>query len=168
MVFERVLDQALDSRQVLDALDRAGGAFSREQLRTRALRARTAITAAVAVEYQAYLRARSAATGPGGPAEGAREAAPARGTGALVLPLLAAAKPVLRLLVTARRPRCAGEDGASPDADTVADAASAREAWELALLERGVVPFLLGRLEEALMGRDRGEGQSRELPNRMR
>lgn len=58
VVFERVLDQALDSRQVLDALDRAGGAFGREQLRTRALQARTAITAAVAVEFQAYLRAR--------------------------------------------------------------------------------------------------------------
>ena len=31
----------------------------------------------------------------------------------------------------------------------------------------GFVPFLLGRLEEALMG-ERGGAQSRELPNRMR
>ncbi|CAL9324914.1 hypothetical protein [Streptomyces sp. SudanB182_2057] len=42
--------------------------------------------------------------------------------------------------------RPGGSRTATAPADTVA---RARQAWELALLERGVVPFLLGRLEEA-------------------
>ncbi|MEU5533355.1 hypothetical protein [Streptomyces sp. NPDC020362] len=153
VVFERALDQALNSPQVLDALDRAAGVLGREQLRTRALQARTAITAAVAVEYQAYLRARSAATGPGGPAESVCEAPPVRGAGGLPL-LPAATRAVLRLLVTGRGGRSNGRGRAR--ADAAADVARAREVWELALLERGVVPFLLGRLEEVLM-QERGD-----------
>ncbi|MEU9990174.1 hypothetical protein AB0E10_25910 [Streptomyces sp. NPDC048045] len=161
VVFERMLDQALNSQQVRDALDRAAGVFSREQLRTRAQEARTAITAAVAVEYQAYVRARSAVTGPHGPADGARRAAPARGAGPLLL-LPAAARAVLRLRVTRRGARSAGggRTPADAEADAAADVARAREVWELALLERGVVPFLLGRLEEVLM-RERGDRAGR-------
>ncbi|GAA2734565.1 hypothetical protein [Streptomyces nogalater] len=45
-----------------------------------------------------------------------------------------------------------GSGAVAGSADTVA---RARQAWELALLERGVVPFLLGRLEEARLGQRR-------------
>ncbi|MEU7558363.1 hypothetical protein [Streptomyces eurythermus] len=45
-----------------------------------------------------------------------------------------------------------GSGAAAVPSDTVA---RARQAWELALLERGVVPFLLGRLEEARLGQRR-------------
>ncbi|MFF7753783.1 hypothetical protein ACFZCP_32150 [Streptomyces sp. NPDC007971] len=159
VVFERMLDQALNSQQVRDALDRAAGVFSREQLRTRAQEARTAITAAVAVEYQAYVRARAAVTGPHCPADGARRAAPARGARPLLL-LPAAARAVLRLRVTRRGARSAGEGRTPADAEAAAEVARAREVWELALLERGVVPFLLGRLEEVLM-RERGDRAGR-------
>ncbi|MFF7092547.1 hypothetical protein ACFY9A_09120 [Streptomyces rubradiris] len=48
--------------------------------------------------------------------------------------------------------RSGGSRTAAAPADTVA---RARQAWELALLERGVVPFLLGRLEEARLGQRR-------------
>ncbi|WP_405444995.1 hypothetical protein OG350_02480 [Streptomyces achromogenes] len=46
--------------------------------------------------------------------------------------------------------RSGGSGAAAGSADTVA---RARQAWELALLERGMVPFLLGRLEEAHLER---------------
>ncbi|WP_381561860.1 hypothetical protein [Streptomyces eurythermus] len=48
--------------------------------------------------------------------------------------------------------RSGGSGAAAAPTDTVA---RARQAWELALLERGVVPFLLGRLEEARLGQRR-------------
>ncbi|MGW2747042.1 hypothetical protein [Streptomyces sp. NPDC001450] len=145
VVFERVLDQALNSPQVLDALDRAAGVADREQLRTRAVRARAAITAAATVEYQEYLRARSAA-------EGATCEPATR-----IVPGLSAAKAAWRW-VAVKRYRAAGA-GDAP-ADDVPDVTGARETWELALLERGVVPFLLGRLEELLM-RERGDRTAR-------
>ncbi|AOR33120.1 hypothetical protein BFF78_20455 [Streptomyces fodineus] len=50
-------------------------------------------------------------------------------------------------VVAAARRRPADQPDAPEDA--VTDAARAREEWELALLERGVLPFLLGRLEES-------------------
>ncbi|OXY97534.1 hypothetical protein BEK98_08215 [Streptomyces diastatochromogenes] len=140
VVFERALDHALNSQQVLDALVRAKGVADREQLRTRAVRARAAITAAAAVEYQEYLRARSAV-------EGANREPVAR-----VVPGWSAARAALRW-VAAKRDRAGAGD---VPADDVPDVTRAREAWELALLERGVVPFLLGRLEELLMGQRGG------------
>jgi hypothetical protein len=48
VTFERVLDEALNSRQIRHALERATGALNREQLRTRTLQARMAIAAAAA------------------------------------------------------------------------------------------------------------------------
>ncbi|MFE7855721.1 hypothetical protein [Streptomyces sp. NPDC057403] len=51
------------------------------------------------------------------------------------------------LIVAAARNRAA--DQADVPEDAVTGAARAREEWELALLERGVLPFLLGRLEES-------------------
>ncbi|MFI9424280.1 hypothetical protein ACIG54_12050 [Streptomyces achromogenes] len=52
--------------------------------------------------------------------------------------------------------RSGGSGAAAGSADTVA---RARQAWELALLERGVVPFLLGRLEEAHLERLRDHAE---------
>jgi hypothetical protein len=53
-------------------------------------------------------------------------------------------------LVMEVRGRTAGGNPASGTADP--DVTRAREAWETALLERGMLPFLLGRLEEARTG----------------
>ncbi|WP_438484108.1 hypothetical protein [Streptomyces sp. S186] len=55
------------------------------------------------------------------------------------------------LLVTAARNRAAGAD--SP-AEAVPEVARAHEAWQLALLERGIMPFLLGRLDAAADAED--------------
>ncbi|MFF7126110.1 hypothetical protein [Streptomyces sp. NPDC008240] len=160
VVFERLLDQALNSPQVLDALDRAEGVADREQLRTRAVRARTAITAAVTVEYQEYLRARSAAEGVSDEAAARRAGGPLSPSAVLVT-ALSAVKAAWRWVAAARRDRAAGA-GDTPAGD-VPDVKRARETWELALLERAVVPFLLGRLEELLM-RERGDRAARQKP----
>ncbi|MEU2788436.1 hypothetical protein [Streptomyces sp. NPDC007100] len=56
------------------------------------------------------------------------------------------------LLVTAARNRSAppadGEAAPGADAGSGSEVARAREAWRLALLERGILPFLLGRIQE--------------------
>ncbi|MEU0442036.1 hypothetical protein ABZ202_20115 [Streptomyces sp. NPDC006186] len=192
-VFERVLDRALDCRQVRDALDRAQGALSREHLRRRARQARSAISEAAEPEYREYLRTRSAAEAAqgargvrSGPAEGREdEGAPqavrasvvAAGAAALLLPtgyglsafgghpyigggLVTAGLIAGSLAVGAgagdllwQRLTRTGARTAAPSAPSAPasaeDADRAREAWERALLERGLVPFLLGRLEEA-------------------
>ncbi|MFL4902203.1 hypothetical protein ACJ6WF_03255 [Streptomyces sp. MMS24-I2-30] len=203
VVFERVLSQALGSTQIVDALKRPGATLDRERLRARAAKARTAITAAAAVEYQDYLVARSADAGRGGPPEAAGLAAPSVsrtggllalfavavpglsavaaavflmsgyalrvvggrpyvGDGLITVGLLAAAVAagaaigdLVWMLATAARNHPGGEPG-SALADTGPEVAAARAAWELALLERGMVPFLLGRIEEARM-RERGD-----------
>ncbi|MFD7716779.1 hypothetical protein [Streptomyces sp. NPDC059814] len=56
--FERVLDQALNSPSVREALSRADGAVNAEQLRTRALAASAEIAAAADAEYHGLLRIR--------------------------------------------------------------------------------------------------------------
>ncbi|MFD7609169.1 hypothetical protein ACFWAN_54290 [Streptomyces mirabilis] len=196
--FERFLDQALNSEQVRDALDRCGGALNREQLRTKALESRTAIAAAVAVEYQGYREARAVATERDGRQDTSGAAtAGARGGGGL-LPVLAVFVPSLAgvaaalfllsgfglrafggrpyigeglitagliaaavavgaligdlvwLLMAAARNRPVAEHGLSGGAHPDVD--QAREVWELALMERGILPFLLGRLEEGQVG----------------
>ncbi|MEV0979750.1 hypothetical protein [Streptomyces sp. NPDC049915] len=187
VVFERVLDRALECGPVRDALDRAAGAVDREELRNRAVRERTAIAAAAEAEYRDYARLLPTACGPAadaaaGPA-GARRVLPPPavllpgvsavvaaaflltgyglrffdgrpyvGDGLLTAGLLigalavgAAVADVVWLWATEPRE-------ADTAADTVVDAERARELWELALLERGVVPFLLDRVEEALTG----------------
>ncbi|MCH0564601.1 MULTISPECIES: hypothetical protein [unclassified Streptomyces] len=205
VVFERVLDQALDTQQVRDALARSGGAPGREQLRRRARQARTAITSTAAVEYDAYVRTRAGADGSGVAVEAAGDAARPGGTGgplpppAVLVPALSGGIAALLLLAgygvsalggrpyvggglmtaglmagalavgagaadvvwtwatgTAARdhPAAAGEE----PADAGPTATRAREAWELAMLERGAVPFLLGRLEEAAMSQHPAPG----------
>ncbi|MFJ5720769.1 hypothetical protein [Streptomyces sp. NPDC093149] len=52
--FERILDQALNSPTIQEERRRAPGALNNEQLRTRALGARTAIAASAASEYRVY------------------------------------------------------------------------------------------------------------------
>ncbi|MGW4732694.1 hypothetical protein ACWEQC_26565 [Streptomyces shenzhenensis] len=83
------------------------------------------------------------------------------GDGLIMAGLLAAAVAagaaigdLIWLLVTAVRNRSGEERGTPADADP--EVATARAAWELALLERGMTPFLLGRIEEARM-RERGD-----------
>ncbi|MFE7994426.1 hypothetical protein [Streptomyces shenzhenensis] len=83
------------------------------------------------------------------------------GDGLIMAGLLAAAVAagaaigdLIWLLVTAVRNRSGEERGTPADADP--EVAAARAAWELALLERGMTPFLLGRIEEARM-RERGD-----------
>ncbi|GGX36988.1 hypothetical protein [Streptomyces noursei] len=54
------------------------------------------------------------------------------------------------LLVTASRNRAAADAHTPAEADP--NVARAHEAWQLALLERGIMPFLLGRLDTATSG----------------
>ncbi|MFF7883553.1 hypothetical protein ACH40F_22070 [Streptomyces sp. NPDC020794] len=196
VTFERVLDQALNSRRISDALERSAGTLNREQLRTRALRERTAIAAVAAVEYRAYTESKALAaeqtgerdgdgdgngngnTGGGGllpvlavfvPSLSAVAAAvflvsglalrafggrPYIGAGLLTAGFVAAAVAVggavadlACLLVAAAHNRSAVDDGAPAGED--AEVKRAREAWQLALRERGMMPFLLARLDEA-------------------
>ncbi|MCW7946048.1 hypothetical protein AAW14_29630 [Streptomyces hygroscopicus] len=199
--FDWVLDRALDSQQVADALQGSGGSLNREQLRTRALEARTAIVAAADIEYREYLDARARATRRGGrPDPGDSDTADGRESGGL-LPTLAVLVPTLSavsatvflltgfglrafddrpyvggglitagliaaavtvgaaigdgvwLLRAAARNRPA-EDGAS--AAPGPEVSTAWNEWQLALLERGILPFLLGRIEAGRTGRPGG------------
>ncbi|QIY72339.1 hypothetical protein HEP84_27535 [Streptomyces sp. RLB1-33] len=196
VTFERVLDQALNSRRISDALERSAGTLNREQLRTRALRERAAIAAVAAVEYHAYTESKALAaeqtgerdsngnsisnSGSGGsgllpvlavfvPSLSAVAAAvflvsglalrvfggrPYIGAGLLTAGFVAAAVAVggavadlACLLVAAAHNRSAVDDGVPAGED--AEVKRAREAWQLALLERGMMPFLLARLDEA-------------------
>ncbi|MER6122992.1 hypothetical protein ABT173_09965 [Streptomyces sp. NPDC001795] len=202
VTYERLLDQALSSWQVREALDRAAGVLDREQLRTRALQARTAVVATAAIEYRDYLQARAVAAERGGRRQSAAaargaggilpvppmfvpslsavaagvfllsgyalravEGRPYIGDGLITAGLLAAAVAAGAVIgdlvwsvVSAARNRSAGEDGLPGDTDR--EVRRAWEAWQLALLERGVVPFLLGRLEEASVG-ERGDHAAR-------
>ncbi|MEU5419513.1 hypothetical protein ACFY1P_21635 [Streptomyces sp. NPDC001407] len=63
-----------------------------------------------------------------------------------VVAAAAAAAAVTALLVTAARQRPAPEDEAAPEAET--EVTRSREAWQQALLERGVLPFLHSALRE--------------------
>jgi hypothetical protein len=185
VAFEQILDRALNSGRVREALDRCGEALDREQLRTQALQARAAIAEVAAVEYHEYLAAGDAQDGRRSTASAA--AAGRRGGGWLmaVLGLVAAAAAVLLasgfiLRVFVGRPyvgdglmtagliagaatagaavgdfawslRAAARDRSSADDESPGDGEPevrwAREEWELALLEWGLVPFLLERIE---------------------
>ncbi|MFK0023681.1 hypothetical protein [Streptomyces sp. NPDC090798] len=198
VTFERVLDQALNSRRISDALERSAGTLNREQLRTRALRERAAIAAAAAVEYHVYTETRASAAGQTGERDsnGSGDSNGNSGSGGSgLLPVLAVFVPSLSavaaavflvsglalrafggrpyigaglitagfvaaavavggavadlacLLVAAAHNRSAEDDVVPADED--ADVKRAREAWQLALLERGMMPFLLDRLDEA-------------------
>ncbi|WP_329323155.1 MULTISPECIES: hypothetical protein [unclassified Streptomyces] len=187
--FERVLDRALHSPEIMAAMERADAADTREHLRREALEARVPLSRTAAAEYAHYLGLRTPAgrsphtSGPEGPARAVVHAEegsvsvstlllPSLGvvaTGVYVLsgfdlhaldvrPHLndglimvvvilaavtagAALGDLLWSMATRRRP--------APQ-DREPGGAEARQAcldWQLALLERGLIPFLLGRLE---------------------
>ncbi|MER7638990.1 hypothetical protein [Streptomyces sp. NPDC126522] len=187
VAFEVILDRALNSGRVREALDRAGEAVDREELRTQALHARDAIDEVAEAEYRDYLASGDVQGGQCGSV--CLDAASTRRSGwlmaVLVLVAVVAAgllaagfglrafggRPyvgdglitaglitgavaagamvgdvVWALMAAARDRRGAdGEvgDGREPEAAWV------REEWELALLEWGMVPFLLERIEES-------------------
>lgn len=85
--------------------------------------------------------------------------APYIGEGLITAGLIAAAVAVgaligdlVWLLMAAARNRPVAEHGLSGGAHPDVD--QAREVWELALMERGILPFLLGRLEEGQVGEE--------------
>ncbi|MFJ6463030.1 hypothetical protein ACIQM0_18635 [Streptomyces sp. NPDC091387] len=77
--FERVLDQALNSPSVREALSRADGAVNAEQLRTRALAASAGIAAAADTEYRDLLRIRGRTDTSGGASPSAGSSSGFRG-----------------------------------------------------------------------------------------
>ncbi|MDX3755046.1 hypothetical protein ACFY1B_02080 [Streptomyces mirabilis] len=179
--FERILERALHSPEIMAAVERFGVADTRERLRAEALQARPSLSLTAAVEYDRYLRLRAS-----GRHEGPAKAAVRVGDGsvsvsALLVPSLgvvaagvyvlsgfdlhaldvrphlndglimvvvilaavtagAALGDLLWSLATRDRPT-------SEDRDT--EVRRAHEEWQLALLERGVMPFLLGTLDGA-------------------
>lgn len=179
--FERILERALHSPEIMAAVERVGVADTRERLRAEALQARPSLSLTASVEYDRYLRLRAS-----GRHEGPSKAAVRIGDGsvsvsALLVPSLgvvaagvyvlsgfdlhaldvrphlndglimvvvilaavtagAALGDLLWSLATRDRPT-------SEDRDT--EVRRAHEEWQLALLERGVMPFLLGTLDGA-------------------
>ncbi|MEU6017685.1 hypothetical protein ABZ826_27685 [Streptomyces sp. NPDC047515] len=187
--FERILDQALNSPTIQEQRRRAPGALHNEQLRTRALGARTAIAASAASEYRAYRQVLDVATSSDMTRRRTRresdDAAATRSStlhaAAVLVPGLSATAAavfgligfafravgmhshladvmliaglaaagvavatvlagLVWLLVVAARNRPAA-DGTNPEP------AHARDAWEKALLEHGILPFLSESLQ---------------------
>ncbi|MEU9125839.1 hypothetical protein AB0C96_39540 [Streptomyces sp. NPDC048506] len=68
------------------------------------------------------------------------------GATAAVITVVAALAGLLGMLVTAARNRPAA---GARDADADPQLAQARDTWQLALLERGILPYLLGQLDRA-------------------
>lgn len=192
-VFEEILDQALDSPELSEAIGCAVTGPTRERLRAEALRARAPIAGAAAVEYDRYLRLWTSAaeaghgrrrdddSPPAAREEGggllatlavlvpslgavvagvflltgfslhALDARPHLGDGLIAVGVVAAAVAagatlgdLAWLLTTAARDRAPADGAEPPDRD--AAVSQAREAWQSALLQRGLLPFLLGRL----------------------
>ncbi|MET7685338.1 hypothetical protein [Streptomyces sp. NPDC005423] len=141
-------------------------------MRTQALRGRATVTAAAEAEYRDYLRVRDAKGGRRGGGHvvalalvtvsavvllalgfGVRVVGrPYVGDGLLTAGLIAGAVAAgaavgdfAWLFAVAHRGRSTAPDGSDGHADP--EIGRAREAWELALLERGMVPFLLDRIE---------------------
>ena len=177
--FERILDRALDSPEIMAAMEHVGVADTRERLRAEALQARPALSRAAAVEYDRYLRLRASGRhdGPSKEASGTEDGsvsvsallAPSLGVVAagvyvlsgfdlhaldvrphlndgliMVVVILAAVTAgaalgdLLWSLATRGRPTPEGRDP---------ELRHAHEEWQLTLLEREVMLFLLGRLE---------------------
>ncbi|MGW1750307.1 hypothetical protein ACWCRD_32750 [Streptomyces sp. NPDC002092] len=194
--FEEILDQALDSPELSEAIGCAVTGPTRGRLRAEALQARAPISGAAAVEYDRYLRLwafaveadhgrrrdddspRAAGEEDGGllatlavlvPSLGAvvagvflltgfslhaLDARPHLGDGLIAVGVVAAAVAAgatlgdLAWLLTAPARNRAPADGVEPP-DRDPAVSQAREAWQSALLERGLLPFLLGRLDAA-------------------
>ncbi|MFD8419360.1 hypothetical protein [Streptomyces sp. NPDC059466] len=187
--FERVLDRALHSPEIMAAMERAGAADTRERLRGEALKARAALSRTAAAEYGRYLglRARAGHLSHAGLYDGPSETVVCTeessiSVSALLLPSLgvvaagvyvlsgfdlqaldvrphlndglimvvvilaavtagAALGDLVWSLATRRRPAPEGREPVG------AEAGQAHLDWQQALLERGLIPFLLGRLD---------------------
>ncbi|WP_171169175.1 hypothetical protein [Streptomyces sp. I05A-00742] len=173
--FEHILDQGLSSPRITEAL-RTAGAPSPEALRAQALDARAAIAAAAAPEYRAYLDLRSGrhrAPSRLGNGLGALAVMIPALAAAAALAFLCLGYGFMLLGVQARLAhglRTAGWTAAAVAAAAVVAGvaavlftavrkrsrrpaaggealAQARAAWQQALLERGVLPFLRHRIE---------------------
>ncbi|MFJ8137815.1 hypothetical protein [Streptomyces sp. NPDC096013] len=191
VAFEVILDRALNSGRVREALDRAGEAVDREELRTQALQARDAIGEAADAGYRDYLASGDVQGGQRGSAcldaAGARRGGwlmavlvlvavvaagllavgfglrvfggrPYVGDGLITAGLITGAVAagalvgdVVWALMAGARDRRGVDDSADGGADDGRgpEAAWVREEWELALLEWGMVPFLLECIEES-------------------
>ncbi|MFI7102327.1 hypothetical protein ACIBK8_23570 [Streptomyces sp. NPDC050161] len=205
--FEQLLDRALRTPEVTDALRRCDEGVDAGQLRAQALGSQAAIAAAAAAEYRTYLALRTAGARPVTLPH--RSGRTARATGGLLpalgvlVPGLAATAAAIFLLigfglravgmsssladdlvfagvtaaciaavatlaglfwmlVVAARNRSVPDGGA--EQDPYAALVRAREAWHGALLERGVLPFLLGRLDTGLPSKKAGPVAGRALP----
>ncbi|MFG2480321.1 hypothetical protein [Streptomyces fagopyri] len=202
--FERVLDRALHSPEIMAAMEHSGGADTRERLRREALRERFALSRTAAAEYGRYLGLRAPAghlrdadlsDGPSEAVVGTEESSVS--VSALLLPSVGVAAAGVYVLsgfdVRALDVRPHLNDGlimvvvilaavtagaalgdllwslatrrrtAAGDRET--GGAEARQAfldWQLALLERGLLPFLLGRLG----GPEPVQPPARERPSR--
>ncbi|SCF83426.1 hypothetical protein [Streptomyces sp. Ncost-T10-10d] len=187
--FERILDHALNSPAIQEKRRHTPRALNNEQLRTRALGARTAIAASAASEYRAYRQLLAASASSGATLRRARResdgaaantsstlhavavlvpglsataaavfgligfafravdmhshladvmlSAGLAATGVAVVTVLAG---LVWMLVAAARNRSAA-GGMDPEVD------HARDAWQEALLERGILPFLSNSLQ---------------------
>ncbi|WP_328756877.1 hypothetical protein [Streptomyces sp. NBC_00271] len=177
--FERILDRALHSPEIMAAVERVGVADTRERLRAEALQARPSLSRTAAVEYDQYLRVRASRRHGGLSKAVVRVGDGSVSVSALLVPSLgvvaagvyvlsgfdlhaldvrphlndglimvvvilaavtagAALGDLLWSLATRERPT-------SEDRDP--EVRRAHEEWQLALMERGVLPFLLGALD---------------------
>lgn len=183
--FERVLDRALNSPEIMAAMEHVGLADTREHLRAEALEARPSLSRTAAVEYDRYLRLLASRRH-----DGAAEVAERVGDGsvsvsALLLPSLGVAaagvyvlsgfdlhaldvRPhlndglimVVVILAAVTAGAALGDllwslatRGRPTSEDSDPEVRQAHEDWQRALLERGVMPFLLGRLDGAASAR---------------
>ncbi|OIJ94852.1 hypothetical protein [Streptomyces colonosanans] len=194
-VFEQMLDGALDSPEIMAAIDVAGAEPSREELRVRALEARDVLLGVAAAEYDRYRDLRAAAVDrhrlprrddrtEGGFLPGLAVLVPSLGVVATGVFLLCGfglraltVRPhfdeglvmagVIAAAVTAGAAlgdlawrlaaRARGGDGDDP-AERDPGVRQARDAWERAVVERGLVPFLLDRVEAGRVAEGRVVG----------
>ena len=175
-VFERILHQALDSPEISAAIGRADKALTRERLGAEARAARASIARTVSAEYDHYLRVRLSAGGLvpllvllvsslGAAAAGVyvlcgfdlraldvrphlNDALLTAGVIAAVVTAGAALGDVVWMVATRNRPVPDDEAPGDPDSEVT----RAHDAWQRALLERGVMPFLLARLDGSHAG----------------
>lgn len=189
LVFEHLVQQALDSEEIQSAARETTGATDTGRLYSLATQERTAIARTASTEYDRYARARSAARRSAAANAGRSQSdSPKRRHGgvatalAVLVPVLTAAAAVFLLLgygLTVVSPSladglrqwgwiCAGvaavgalvglgrillaavRNRPSHPASTTPDdpaTAEAYEAWQQALLDRGILPYLRRQLE---------------------
>ncbi|MCX4459009.1 hypothetical protein OOK58_44795 [Streptomyces sp. NBC_01728] len=178
-VFERILDRALDSPEIMAAMEHVGVADTRERLRAEALQARPALSRAAAVEYDQYLRLRTSGRDDGPSKDAADTEDGSVSVSALLAPSLGVVaagvyvlsgfdlhaldvRPhlndglimVVVILAAVTAGAALGDllwslatRGRPTPEDRDPELRHAHEEWQLTLLEREVMPFLLGRLD---------------------